>query len=326
MCQLNERANNSETVSAPTDRASLKGHPFMLMASQRRIHNFASQHRVPSIEVYSTGSPPRNGDGSGDGEGSNSFASSPTKYVYYPSGVRAKTSANGSARSQRGNAAAAFHTRQQSVDQHYWYGGESPSRDFRILSSSLSPLGRTHAASNYLHNTRHGRISNSRSTGNLTSQDNHHSARDDLLDLKPVHHASSHSILLRQDPSQRSTPSPTRRKAGTMQGRAPPSRQRTLSPYTSFDDYNYSVDNGDDEDDPIVGQYRDGNGSASADFVPFSSSEPLNVLGNVIRPSSNETTLRRLELRYSARNDRYKRPTNPMRTKVEGKILPEAAV
>lgn len=295
----------------------------MLMASQRRIHNFANQHRVPSIEVYSTGPSPANGETVGNDEGNNG---PPTKYIYYPSGVRSNK--NGpTALNRRGNAAAAFRNRQQSVDQHYLYNGESPSRDFRILSSTLNPLGRSQATNNYLHNTRHGRISNSRSTGNLTSQDNHHgAASEDLPSLahKP-HHASSHGTLsspreqqLRPDLSPRSTPTSTRRKAAaTMQGR-PPRRERTLSPYSSFDDYNYSHDH-EEEDDPVVGQYRDG-ANAKDDFVPFnSSSEPLNVLGNVIRPSTNETTLRRLELRYSARNDRYKRPTNPIRMKVEGK-------
>jgi hypothetical protein len=267
----------------------------MQMASHRRVYNFGPQHRVPSIEVYSSSSPPRDSEG---------------EYIYY--GPRTTGPSTGRT-SRTSPAAASTQLRGHNPSKQSALliaGDPSPSRDFRILSSSLN---RRHS---------HGRrISNSRSTGNLTSaQPDSLADSSSALSQKPVHHASSQGKLSsprltatkRQDStSANSTPSPTRRPFTRSPVRAMQRRDRLRSPYASFDDYN-SPQGEDDEED----QHGDSpHNTTTAVTFP---TEPVTVLGNIIRPSTHETTARRLDIRYSARNDKYKRPTNPIRMKANG--------
>ncbi|OQV25054.1 hypothetical protein BV898_01264 [Hypsibius exemplaris] len=316
----------------------------MPMASHRRIHNFGPQHRVPSIEVYSSSSPPKDSQG---------------EYIYYGGGGGGLRTTGTTANSRTASRTPAVRSVTSNKKSLLLVDSSSssaaavtpPSRDFRILSSSLNPLINTHGHHPNNRRHSHGRITNSRSTGNLSIPNEHDQGPNELILIqKPVHHASSQGVLgttpvavstslrtsrgqlnaaRRQDSSsQRSTPSPTRRlqfvyakspgrmmqRTNTAAGNSGARRERLRSPYASFDDYNgqYGEDEETEEDGRLTDSPKSGHG------VMAGGSEPLTVLGNVIRPSTHETTARKLEVRYSARNDKYKRPTNPIRMKANG--------
>lgn len=170
--------------------------------------------------------------------------------------------------------------------------------DFRILSSSLSPSSRySHARMS---------ISSSKSTGNLAHE-------DETMDSQPVHHASSHGRLS----SRQIATSPRELRGNRNQNHrnrmqsSPKPNTRFLQSFASFDECGH-VDELDDQV-PVA---------ALPQEMPVTfNTEPATVLGNVIRPSAHETTSRKVEIRYSARNDKYKRPTNPIRMKANGKTV-----